>query len=86
VIMATAERDGPTSPAELHIQYTRAADGSALRSGHLGRGAPLVYLAGSPWSHVELWQIPECRSWYARLAQKPAARSVRHAWHRSLHA
>jgi pimeloyl-ACP methyl ester carboxylesterase/DNA-binding CsgD family transcriptional regulator len=35
----------------------------------LGNGTPLVYLAGGPWSHIELWQIPECRHWYERLAR-----------------
>lgn len=35
----------------------------------LGDGEPLVYLAGGPWSHIELWQVPECRSWYERLAR-----------------
>lgn len=31
---------------------------------------PLVYMAGGPWGHIELWDIPECRRWYERLAQK----------------
>ena len=31
---------------------------------------PLVYLTGGPWSHVEPWQVPECRRWYERLGQK----------------
>ncbi len=30
---------------------------------------PLVYLAGGPWSPIELWQVLECQRWYARLAQ-----------------
>src|SRR6266851_7277544 len=52
------------------IQYARAADGVGIAFWTLGRGTPLVYLAGGPWSHVELWQIPECRHWYERLAQQ----------------
>ena len=25
-------------------------------------------MAGGPWNHIELWQVPECRRWYERLA------------------
>ena len=52
------------------IQYARAADGVSIAFWTLGRGTPLVYLAGGPWSHVELWDIPECRRWYERLAEQ----------------
>ena len=57
----------PTAP---RMQYARAADGVSIACWMLGRGTPLVYLAGGPWSHVELWDIPECRGWYERLAQQ----------------
>lgn len=53
---------------EPRIQYARTADGVAIAYWTLGAGPPLLYLAGGPWSHVELWQIPACRHWYERLA------------------
>src|SRR5713101_6500320 len=62
--------ESPLPPAGPPIQYARAADGVGIAFWTLGRGTPLVYLAGGPWSHVELWQIPECRHWYQRLAQQ----------------
>src|SRR6266851_1763548 len=58
------------SSSAPRIQYARAADGVGIAFWTLGRGTPLVYLAGGPWNHVELWQIPECRRWYERLAQQ----------------
>ena len=30
----------------------------------------MVYMAGDPWSHIELWQVTECRRWYERLARR----------------
>lgn len=51
------------------IRYARTADGVSIAFWTLGEGAPLVYLVGGPWSHIELWQIPECRRWYERLAR-----------------
>ena len=30
----------------------------------------LVYMVGGPWNHVDLWEIPRCRRWYERLAQR----------------
>jgi pimeloyl-ACP methyl ester carboxylesterase/DNA-binding CsgD family transcriptional regulator len=27
-------------------------------------------MTGGPWGHIELWDIPECRRWYERLAQE----------------
>ncbi len=53
---------------EPRVQYARTADGVGIAFRTLGQGSPLVYLAGGPWSHVELWQVPECRRWYERLA------------------
>lgn len=65
-----AEHDRLPSPPEPQIHYARAADGVSIAFWTLGHGTPLVYLAGGPWTHVELWQIPECRAWYERLADK----------------
>ncbi|MGH2354605.1 MAG: alpha/beta fold hydrolase, partial [Chloroflexota bacterium] len=53
---------------EPRIRYAIARDGISIAYWTLGDGPPLVYLAGPPWSHVELWQLPECRRWYERLA------------------
>ena len=27
-------------------------------------------MVGGPWNHVELWEIPECRRWHERLAER----------------
>ena len=51
------------------LQYATTADGVSIAFWTLGDGEPLVYLVGGPWNHVELWEIPECRSWYERLAR-----------------
>ena len=50
-------------------QYATTADGVSIAFWTLGDGEPLVYLVGGPWNHVELWEIPECRDWYERLAR-----------------
>ncbi len=55
---------------EPRIRYAPAADGVSIAFWTLGEGMPLVYMAGGPWGHVELWDIPECRRWYERLARK----------------
>jgi len=57
-----------SSATESGVQYARSADGVGIAFRTLGQGVPLLYLAGGPWSHVELWRIPECRLWYERLA------------------
>lgn len=54
---------------EPRIRYTATSDGVSIAFWTLGEGPPLVYLAGGPWSHIELWQVPECRRWYERLAR-----------------
>ncbi len=54
---------------EPRIHYTKTADRVSLAFWSLGKGEPLVYMAGGPWSHIELWQVPECRRWYERLAR-----------------
>jgi pimeloyl-ACP methyl ester carboxylesterase/DNA-binding CsgD family transcriptional regulator len=62
---------GTTAPSTTtpHVQYARTSDGVGIAFRTLGQGFPLLYLAGGPWSHVDLWQIPESRRWYERLAQ-----------------
>ena len=55
---------------EPRIRYAPTADGVSIAFWTLGEGAPLVYMAGGPWGHVELWDIPQCRRWYERLAQE----------------
>jgi pimeloyl-ACP methyl ester carboxylesterase/DNA-binding CsgD family transcriptional regulator len=55
---------------EPRIRYATTADGVSIAFWTLGEGVPLVYIAGGPWGHVELWDIPQCRRWYERLAQQ----------------
>lgn len=55
---------------ERRIRYAKTADGVSIAFWTVGEGMPLVYLTGGPWSHIELWQVPECRRWYGRLGQK----------------
>lgn len=55
---------------ERGIQYAQTVDGVSIGFWTLGEGRPLVYMAGGPWNHIELWQVSECRRWYERLAQK----------------
>jgi pimeloyl-ACP methyl ester carboxylesterase/DNA-binding CsgD family transcriptional regulator len=55
---------------EPRIRYAITADGVSIAFWTLGKGAPLVYMAGGPWGHVELWDVPQCRRWYERLAQE----------------
>jgi pimeloyl-ACP methyl ester carboxylesterase/DNA-binding CsgD family transcriptional regulator len=55
---------------EPRIRYAITADGVSIAFWTLGEGTPLVYMTGGPWGHVELWDIPECRRWYGRLAQE----------------
>ena len=54
---------------EPSLQYARTADGVSIAFSTLGEGEPLVYLVGGPWNHIELWEVPECRWWYERLAR-----------------
>jgi pimeloyl-ACP methyl ester carboxylesterase len=49
------------------IRYAITVDGVSIAFWTLGEGAPLVYMTGGPWGHVELCDIPECRRWYERL-------------------
>ena len=52
------------------IRYAITVDRVSIAFWTLGKGEPLVYMAGGPWGHVELWDILECRQWYERLAQE----------------
>jgi len=55
---------------EPRIQYAKTADGVSIAFWTLGEGTALVHLPLS-FSHIQLeWQIPECRRWYERLAEK----------------
>ena len=54
---------------DLRIQYTTSPDSTSIAYWTLGEGTPLVYMAGGPWHHIELWEVLECRRWYERLAQ-----------------
>src|SRR3989337_1385641 len=56
---------------EPRIQYATTADGVSIAFWVLGEGPPLLQLPYMPFSHIQLeWQIPECRRWYERLAEK----------------
>jgi len=72
--LAQATKDEPISwgdtAMEPRIRYAITSDRVSIAFWTLGKGEPLVYMAGGPWGHVELWDIPECRRWYERLAQE----------------
>ena len=55
---------------ERRILYATTADHVSIALWTLGQGDPLVYVVGGPWNHLEMWDVPECREWYERLAQK----------------
>ncbi|MEE8159261.1 MAG: alpha/beta fold hydrolase [Dehalococcoidia bacterium] len=55
---------------EVPIRYAQTADGVNIAFWTLGSGEPLVYMAGAPWCHVELLQVPECVRWYEKLAHE----------------
>jgi len=55
---------------EPRIQYAKTKDGVSIAFWTLGEGMPFVHLPVE-FSHVQLeWQVPECRRWYERLAEK----------------
>ena len=54
---------------EASFRYARSTDGVSVAFWTLGNGQPLVYMAGAPWCHVELLQVPECVRWYEQLAE-----------------
>src|ERR671933_623746 len=78
-IRSTVAGESATRPVERdpQIRYATAADGTSIAYWTVGKGAPLVYLVGGPWTHVELGRNPECRSWYGRLSAE--YRLVRYA-------
>ena len=55
---------------EAPIRYAQTSDGVNIAFWTLGNGEPLVYMAGAPWCHVELLQVPECVRWYEQLAEE----------------
>jgi class 3 adenylate cyclase len=56
---------------EPRIRYAQTEDGVSIAFWMLGEGMPVVHMASIAASHIQLeWQIPECRRWYERLAQK----------------
>jgi class 3 adenylate cyclase len=56
---------------EPRIQYTHTADGVSIAFWTLGEGTPHVLMPWLPWSHIQVeWQIPGCRRWNERLAEK----------------
>jgi class 3 adenylate cyclase len=55
---------------EPRIQYAKTTDGVSIAFFTLGEGMPLVHMP-LIFSHIQMeWQIPECRRWYERLAEK----------------
>ena len=52
------------------IQYARTSDDVRIAFWTLGTGEPLVYMAGAPWCHIELLQVPDCVRLYERLSEK----------------
>ena len=55
---------------ETPIRYARTTDDVSIALWTLGSGEPLIYMAGSPWCHVELLRVPECVRWYEQLAEE----------------
>src|SRR3990170_2954549 len=56
---------------EPRIQYAKTKDGVSIAYWTLGEGEPLVLMSEPGLSHIQLeWQIPECRRWYERFAEK----------------
>jgi class 3 adenylate cyclase len=55
---------------EPRIQYAKTTDGVSIAFWTLGEGPALVHMP-LLFSHIQPeWQIPECRHWYERLAEK----------------
>jgi class 3 adenylate cyclase len=55
---------------EPRIQYAQTTDGVSIAFWTLGEGEALVHMP-LIFSHIQMeWQIPECRRWYERLAEK----------------
>jgi class 3 adenylate cyclase len=55
---------------EPRIQYVKTTDGVSIAFWTLGEGMPFVHLPVI-FSHIQMeWEVPECRRWYERLAEK----------------
>lgn len=54
---------------QRRIQYAQTKDGVSIAYWTMGAGPPLVYMAGGPRHHIELWDLPECRRWYESLSR-----------------
>jgi pimeloyl-ACP methyl ester carboxylesterase len=55
---------------EPRIQYAKTADGVSIAFWTVGEGTAVVHMP-LIFSHIQLeWQVPECRRWYERLAEK----------------
>ncbi len=53
------------------IQYAITSDRVSIAFCTMGQGTPLVVLPWGPWGSIQLeWQLPLCRKWYERLAQR----------------
>ncbi len=54
---------------EPRIQYAKAKDGVSIAFSTLGEGIPFVHMQIA-FTHLQLmWEMPEIRSWYERLAK-----------------
>lgn len=51
------------------ISYAQTTDGVRIAYWTVGDGDPLVYMAGGPWNHIEVWELAQCQEWYGRLAE-----------------
>ena len=52
------------------MQYASSSDGVSIAHWSFGGGDPIIYMAGGPWAHIDLWEVPECQEWYGRLSEK----------------
>ena len=55
---------------EPRVQYARTGDGVNIAFWTLGKGTPFVHLTPGTTASDGEWEMPECRSWYERLASK----------------
>ena len=52
------------------MQYASSSGGVSIAHWSFGGGDPIIYMAGGPWAHIDLWDVPECQEWYGRLSAK----------------
>jgi pimeloyl-ACP methyl ester carboxylesterase/DNA-binding CsgD family transcriptional regulator len=55
---------------EPGVRYARTRDGINIAFWTLGEGTPFVHLTPGTTASDGEWEMPECRSWYERLASK----------------